>query len=180
MYEGKSRKAASGKIKKRVLLTVRGVDDRMPGEGSHTMKQPLSLLFERRWEVRPERLTQTTHLHPALFRQAMTHRSGVRASVGEQKTDRVSNEQLEFIGDAVLGLCATLHVARTFPTLEEGVWTELKATLVSNARLIQCARHLELDTYMYMDRNTHSQLKAGGGKPLADALEALFFWPPAP
>ena len=49
------------------------------------------------------------------------------------------NEQLEFLGDAVLGLVVAEILFRRFPDLHEGEWTRLRASLVSRRHLAQVA-----------------------------------------
>ena len=42
-----------------------------------------------------------------------------------------SNERLEFLGDAVLGLAVTDHVYATYPDLPEGELAKLRASVVN-------------------------------------------------
>src|SRR5262245_41108601 len=61
---------------------------------------------------------------PTLLDLALTH-----ASVAEARVQ--SNERLEFLGDAVLGLVVCEHIYSTFPDLLEGEMTKIKSTVVS-------------------------------------------------
>src|SRR5579863_578439 len=54
------------------------------------------------------------------------------------------NEQLEFLGDAVLGLVVAEILFRRFPDLHEGEWTRLRASLVSRRHLAQVASVMDL------------------------------------
>ncbi len=71
-----------------------------------------------------ERILGYRFRNPALLGEALTH-----ASIAE--TRRTSNERLEFLGDAVLGMLACEHIFRTFPDLLEGDMTKIKSAVVS-------------------------------------------------
>jgi ribonuclease-3 len=84
-----------------------------------------------------------------------------------------SNERLEFLGDAVLGLVVTDHVFRTYPHLPEGELAKVRATVVSAAALAEVAAELELGDAILLGKG---EAQSGGReKPsiLADALEAV-------
>ena len=99
---------------------------------------------------------------------ALAHRSWCAEHPGHD-----SNERLEFLGDAVLGLVVTDHIYRTFPELPEGELAKVRASVVSAAALAEVAGELELGGAMLLGKG-----EAGSGgreKPsiLADALEAV-------
>ncbi len=108
-----------------------------------------------------------------LLRRALTHsslacetRNGAGASV-------IDNEQLEFLGDAVLGLVVSDVLFRRFPLAKEGELSMLKAHLVSAAHLHGVARRLELGSHLELGRG--EEMSGGRGKKtlLVDALEAI-------
>src|SRR5438552_15610547 len=76
---------------------------------------------------------------PDLLHQALTHSSQARESEAARPTptERAKdNEQLEFLGDAVLGWVATEELFRRFPQFSEGQLSKSRAHLVSKNRLI--------------------------------------------
>ena len=107
--------------------------------------------------------------------QALTHSSQAREVEasrpgGERAAD---NEQLEFLGDAVLGFVTTEELFRRFPQFSEGQLSKLRAHLVSKNHLIIAAEKLELGRYLRLGRGEE---KSGGRSKaalLVDALEAL-------
>lgn len=108
----------------------------------------------------------------ALLEQALTHRSwAFERAPGHQETS--SNERLEFLGDAVLGLVASEILIERYPRLPEGRLSQLKARLVSASHLHERARQLELGAHLNLGRG--EEVTGGRAKPalLADALEAL-------
>jgi len=113
---------------------------------------------------------------PDLLEQALTHSSQAREleSLSPQLSARVGdNEQLEFLGDAVLGLIATEELFHRFPHFREGELSKLRAHLVSEKHLIQVARKLELGHYLRLGRGEE---KSGGRNKtalLVDGLEAV-------
>ena len=111
---------------------------------------------------------------PDLLEQALTHTSQARERESIQPSKSVGdNEQLEFLGDAVLGLVTTEELFHRFPHFREGELSKLRAHLVSEKHLIQVAQRLELGHYLRLGRGEE---KSGGRNKtalLVDALEAV-------
>jgi ribonuclease-3 len=84
-----------------------------------------------------------------------------------------SNEQLEFLGDAVLSLSVGHLLMETFPQASEGELSRRRAALVNARQLAELARRLDLGACLLLGRGEKRQ--AGHEKPslLADALEAV-------
>ncbi len=74
--------------------------------------------------LRAEQSIGHVFANPALLELALTHSSGAR-------TRSESNERLEFLGDAVLGVSICEHLFLRFPSLLEGDLTKLKSLVVS-------------------------------------------------
>src|SRR4029077_12527112 len=106
-----------------------------------------------------------------LLERALTHRS---AAPEEATTGiRADNEQLEYLGDAVLGMLVSEYLVGTFPGWSEGQLSKSRARLVNAASLCAAARRLNLGNYLRLGKGEE---KTGGReKPalLADAFEAL-------
>ena len=113
---------------------------------------------------------------PELIEQALTHSSQARELESMQIADRKpvpDNEQLEFLGDAVLGFVTTQELFQRFPSFHEGELSKLRAHLVSEKHLIRVAQLLNIGHYLRLGRGEE---KSGGRhKPalLVDALEAI-------
>jgi ribonuclease-3 len=106
----------------------------------------------------------------ALLHEALTHKSHVNERKG---STRKHNERLEFLGDAVLSLVVSDHLASLFPRLTEGALSKLKAKLVSETSLAAAAKRLNLGAHLQLGRG--EELSKGREKQslLADALEAV-------
>lgn len=103
----------------------------------------------------------------ALLEHALTHRSHV--ALHRER----SNERLEFLGDAVLGLIVCQHLFNIYPEKREGELTEVKSRLVSKAVLAERAEQIDLGKYLLM---SESESRNGGRERqsiLADGYEAL-------
>ena len=98
----------------------------------------------------------------------MAHRSWCAETPGTQ-----SNERLEFLGDAVLGLVVTDHVFRTYPLLPEGHLAQVRAAVVNAGALAEVAETLDLGRDLLLGKGEDAS--GGRQKPsiLADAMEAV-------
>ena len=108
--------------------------------------------------------------NPELLRTSLRHRSIL--GQGEAVSD-ISNERLEFLGDAVLDLCVADHLYRTFSTSAEGDLTQFKSVIVSGGYLVGRARHIGLGDWLLL---SESEIRTGGrdrASILEDAYEAL-------
>ena len=105
---------------------------------------------------------------PDMLRRALTHRSFAYENGGLP-----TNERLEFLGDAVLGLVVTDTLFREHPDLPEGQLAKLRAAVVQMRALAGVARDLRLGAYVQLGRGEEGT--GGRDKPsiLADTLEAV-------
>src|SRR5579859_4830967 len=78
-----------------------------------------------------------TFRQPELLRAALTHASGA-------DTRLASNERLEFLGDAVLGLITVEQLYLRFPDYQEGDLTKIKSVVVSRRTCARLSRLLNL------------------------------------
>jgi ribonuclease-3 len=105
-----------------------------------------------------------------LLANALRHRSHIHVT-GQDREQ--SNERLEFLGDAVLGLVANEFLYQEFPERSEGDLTKMKSLLVCGARLSEVATEFDLGIHIRMSR---SEAATGGRQRssiLADTTEAL-------
>jgi ribonuclease-3 len=102
--------------------------------------------------------------------QALVHSSYINENPGFALT---SNERLEFLGDAVLGLVVAEKLYWNFPRFSEGEMTRLRAALVRRETLARVARAIRLGDYLYLGKG--EEASGGRYKPsnLAGALEAV-------
>jgi ribonuclease III len=115
--------------------------------------------------------------HRGVIEQALTHSSQAREQEAQQTSGSKStvndNEQLEFLGDAILALVTSEELFHRFPKFREGELSKLRAHVVSERHLIQVAQRLELGQYLRLGRGEE---RSGGRNKtalLVDALEAI-------
>nr|MDT0667488.1 ribonuclease III domain-containing protein [Micromonospora sp. DSM 115978] len=84
-----------------------------------------------------------------------------------------TNERLEFLGDAVLGLVVTDALYKRHPELPEGQLAKQRASVVNMRALALVARQLDIGPYLLLGRG--EETTGGRDKPsiLADTLEAI-------
>jgi ribonuclease-3 len=107
-----------------------------------------------------------------LLVRALTHRSWL-SERGSPLPESGDNEQLEFLGDSILGFVASESLVRQHPLLREGQLSQGKAHLVSATHLHRCAADLGLGDHLLLGRGE----ERNGGRErktlLANALEAV-------
>ncbi|GAA4430038.1 ribonuclease III [Georgenia halophila] len=109
-----------------------------------------------------------TPIDPELLVLSLTHRSFAHEAGGIP-----TNERLEFLGDAVLGVIVTEHLYRTHPGEPEGDLARMRAATVSQKALASVARELGLGDYILLGRG---ELVTGGREKdsiLSDTVEAI-------
>jgi len=106
-----------------------------------------------------------TFHQPDLLRAALTHASGAN-------TRLASNERLEFLGDAVLGLVAVEQLYLRFPDYQEGDLTKIKSVVVSRRTCARFSRQLNLGEFMFLGRGMHFHT-ATPSSLLADVYESV-------
>lgn len=100
--------------------------------------------------------------------EALTH-----PSFANETGSRLDNQRLEFLGDAVLELFASLELWRRFPAAAEGELTRLRAQVVNADALAVWARTHELSASLKLGKGAAASGLADSRNVLADTVEAL-------
>ncbi len=85
----------------------------------------------------------------------------------------VSNERIEFLGDALLGMCVAEYIYNTFPNMTEGLMTKLRMTYVCEEANHNYAKRLKLDEMLLLgvgEEQTGGRLKKA---VIADTFECF-------
>lgn len=117
-----------------------------------------------------EKKIEYSFLNKALLKQALTHSS----YANEQKIRKNGDyERLEFLGDAVLEMISSEFLFKENPQMPEGKLTKLRSSLVCEPALAQCAKEIDLGSYMLLGKGE----EATGGRfresITSDVMEAL-------
>jgi ribonuclease III len=107
-----------------------------------------------------------------LLVRALTHRSWL-SERGSRLPENSDNEQLEFLGDSILGFVVSESLIRQHPLLREGQLSQWKAHLVSATHLHGCAADLRLGDHLLLGRGEERNGGRDRKTVLANALEAL-------
>lgn len=105
---------------------------------------------------------------PGLLRLALTHRSWCAEHPAEP-----SNERLEFLGDAVVGLAVTGHIYQRYPELSEGELAKVRASVVNTTSLATVGAELGLGPALRLGRGEDHSGGRSKESILADAFEAV-------
>ncbi|MCL4458411.1 MAG: ribonuclease III [Chloroflexi bacterium] len=108
-----------------------------------------------------------TFTNKRLLQQALIHPSYLNEN---PNFDLLSNERLEFLGDAVLGTVTAEYLYRKYPHYSEGELTTLRSALVCTETLSRIAARFSLGDYLYMGRGEEST----GGRQRPTILAASF------
>jgi ribonuclease-3 len=113
-----------------------------------------------------------TFSQPDLLVRALTHRSSLSDKTSTMP-DADDNEQLEFLGDSILGFVVAEALFRRFPSAREGQLSQWKSHLVSAAYLHQRALAIGLGQYLLLGKG--EERNGGRERPtlLANAFEAI-------
>src|SRR5208283_2766094 len=105
-----------------------------------------------------------------IFYEALSHRSYLQV-IGKEES--VSNERLEFLGDAILNLIVAEYLFRRDTKAEEGDLTKIRSRLVNRKALGIFAKERRLADFMLMSPNALQIPGRGMETILADAFEAI-------
>lgn len=130
---------------------------------------PVGVLSDERVAELEQLLGVDIHL-PSLYEQALTHRSYLQVV---NSPEHRSNERLEFLGDAILGMVTAEYLFYNNREVLEGELTKMRSWIVNKKSLAICARAIKLDSFLFLSYSASQSLQRGNDSMLADALEAI-------
>ena len=90
-----------------------------------------------------------------------------------RKENIPNNERLEFLGDAALELASSRYLYERFPDEPEGVLSKRRAALVCEPSLAECARSVDLGSYLQLGKGEEKNNGRTRDSLLSDAFEAV-------
>jgi ribonuclease-3 len=134
-----------------------------PDKPEEELNQDQGLSMQEKIELCQERIGYR-FTDPSLVASALTH-----ASVASSRTH--SNERMEFLGDAILGMVVCEHVFRTYPEYLEGDLTKIKSIVVSRRICAKVSKALGLEECLVVGRG---MMRHGMPRSLlSDVFEAV-------
>lgn len=106
-----------------------------------------------------------------LYQLAFTHKSASDSNIGNY---RVSNERLEYLGDAILSAVPADYLFRLFPTKPEGFLTEMRSRIVSRVSLNKLSQKLGFGEVIHYAHDNHSNYKSMTGNAFEAFIGALY------
>ena len=107
----------------------------------------------------------------ALYHVAFTHKSMSDETVGNY---HVSNERMEYLGDAVLSLAVADYLFRTYPTQPEGFLTEMRSRIVSRVSLNKLSQKLGFEEYIKHAPDMGNNARSMGGNAFEALMGAIY------
>src|SRR5437868_5535030 len=134
------------------------------------MQQELSTSYEAEILEECQNAIGYHFRQPELLRAALTHASGAN-------TRLASNERMEFLGDAVLGLVVCEQLYLRFPDYQEGDLTKIKSVVVSRRTCARISKQLNLGDYLFMGRhmNAHAVVPPSMQADVYESLVAAIY-----
>jgi len=106
----------------------------------------------------------------SLLQQALLHSSYLNEN---PHTILASNERMEFLGDALIGLVVARELYLDYPDLAEGQMTRFRASIINGEVLAQLARELGVGEFLIMGKGEEIDGGRDKERNLAGAFEAI-------
>jgi ribonuclease III len=153
-------------------MSVKPPPPRYPPPNSLTEEEEENLIPGQWVELTREILEEhilgfRTNCFPNAYLQAFTHKSA--ASFFQ----RQSYERLEFLGDSIINFCTAKFLYDLYPHAQEGDLTKLRTRLCRSEALATLARHLHLESYVFMSGKALYRNWNTNTRILEDVFEAL-------
>ena len=103
-----------------------------------------------------------------LFKRALTHKSI------SNNSDELSNERLEFLGDAILDSVVAEFLFTKFPNEDEGYLTKIKSKIVSRRTLGMIGSEMEISSIMRYNKGRSIKLETIEGNAFEALIGAIY------
>lgn len=114
--------------------------------------------------------TKMDFINKDLLFNAFVHRS----YLNEHKDKKLaSNEKMEFLGDSVLSLATSIYLFKHFPDLDEGTYTDIKASVVRTESLAEAAIKLHFGSLIFLSKGEELNGGRDNKNILADCFESF-------
>lgn len=107
----------------------------------------------------------------SIYKLAFLHKSAAHEII---KGIRISNERLEFLGDAVLSTITADYLYKKYPFKDEGFLTEVRSRMVSRTRLNKLSQKLGMNNFINSSGDVNSFNKSVMGNTFEAFVGALY------
>lgn len=116
-------------------------------------------------EILGYRFSQMEWLHQALIHKSYAYET--------HSVEKINNEVLEFLGDAVLNLAVGHLLYQRFPGLQEGTLSLIRSYLVQKSFLASLSQRFQLERYLLVGKSRRKDGEKGKTSLLANTYEAM-------
>ena len=106
-----------------------------------------------------------------LYKLALRHRSVAKKVADGTK---MSNERLEYLGDAILGAVIADYLFKKYPLKDEGFLTDMRSKIVSRASLNKLSQKMGIDRLILVDNDSNKHFRSINGDAFEAMIGALF------
>jgi len=106
-----------------------------------------------------------------LYKLALRHRS---AAMEVSDGVKMSNERLEYLGDAILGAVVADYLFKKFPLKDEGFLTDMRSKIVSRSSLNKLSQKMGIDRLIKVDNDQNKHFRSINGDAFEAMVGALF------
>lgn len=107
--------------------------------------------------------------NPKLLRLAFIHRS----FLNESRSEKESNERLEFLGDSIISFVISDHLYRTYPSFNEGILTNLRSLVVNTKSLARLSKSLNFGDQLLLSKGEEESGGRNNQSLLANTFESF-------
>lgn len=118
------------------------------------------------------KLKEILHFRPVdlkFYKRALTHKSAI-----DEDSNERSNERLEYLGDAVLGVCVSHHLFNLFEDEDEGYLTQVRSRIVSRKNLNDLAGKLKIDHLIVSNIDKKQRINSVKGNAFEALIGAIY------
>lgn len=108
-----------------------------------------------------------------VYEQALLHRSYLTILNTPSGVKPNSNERLEFLGDAILGMVVAEYLFTLYTDVPEGEMTKIRSKLVNRSSLAWCGKAMGVEELVFVSFSARGSIQNGSETILADTVEAL-------
>jgi len=99
---------------------------------------------------------------------ALTHKSYL-----DEKSEYLSNQRYEFLGDTILDYDITIYLFNNYPELDEGNLTKIRSNAVDQESLVKLGNKINIGEYLFLSKAEDATGGRNKKSIIEDAVEAL-------
>ncbi len=115
-----------------------------------------------------EEIINYKFVNPKYLKIALTHKSYL-----DERSEYLSNQRYEFLGDTILDYDLTIYLFNNFPDLDEGNLTKIRSSAVDQEALVELGHKIKIGEYLFLNKAEDATGGRNKKSIIEDAVEAL-------